>query len=75
MRVVDRTEMLVEFSNIKVGECFYYDNCLFIKAHSLEKHGFVENAFCFIDNCLCHFKDDWQVIPAEAEITVVKRGR
>jgi hypothetical protein len=51
-----------------------YDNCLFIKAHPLEKHGFIENAFCFIDNAVCFLRNDYNVIPVDADIVVRSKG-
>jgi hypothetical protein len=68
MRIVDKADITVEFSKIKVGECFLYDRCLFIKMQPTKYN--LYNVFCFVDNAVAMFKDDWQVTPVDAEVIV-----
>ena len=76
VRILDKTNMAVEFYTIKVGDCFYYDNCLFIKINPIDKlcHDRVANAFCFADNNITHVPNDWKVTPVDAEIVVHNKG-
>ena len=74
MRVFDNTSTSVEFSTIKVGECFYYDNCLFVKSRPLTHAHKTANCFCFIDNTLGHIQDFQSVIPAEVDLIVRRKG-
>ena len=75
MKIINNFNQLATFSSIKVGECFMYDNCLFIKMHPAKKDvNFSWNAFCFVDNAPASFKDDWHVTPVAAEITIKGKG-
>ena len=74
MEVIDNTNTLVEFSAVDTGECFYYDNCLFIKSRPIVKGDVTVNCFCFADNNISYFKDDILVSPVDATITVHKKG-
>lgn len=75
MRIIDNANTSVEFSALKVGDCFLYDNCLFIKMHPV-KHSSPSacNAFCFVDNCIACFESGWSVVPVEAEIIIRSKG-
>ena len=72
MRIINNADKKVEFVDLKVGDCFIYDNCLFIKINSTAKAP--HNAFCFVDNATCIFNDEWQVCPVEAEIIIRSKG-
>ncbi len=74
MRIVNQCETKVEFANIKVGECFLYDNCLFIKMQPDAKPASPYNAFSFVDNTVAGFRDDWHVTPVVAEIIIYSKG-
>jgi hypothetical protein len=74
MRIVNNPPQ-VEFSVIKVGECFIQDKCLFVKIDPVsegKKHGY--NAFCFVDNKIAYIPDSWWVYPVEAEVIIKHRG-
>ena len=76
MRIIDTADTSVEFSAIKVGECFYYDNCLFIKINPVNEIGYdkAANAFCFIDNNVTNVPNDWNVTPVNAEVVIRSKG-
>jgi hypothetical protein len=75
MKIIDNTNTSVEFSAIKLGTCFIYDNCLFIKMHPVKENSSNAcNAFCFVDNCIAYFRPDYNVTPVEAEIIIRNRG-
>ena len=76
MRIIDNAAASVEFSTIKVGECFYYDNSLFIKIEPVVEVGYKKpaNALCFTDNRITEVPANWNVIPVEADIVVRNKG-
>ena len=76
MKIVDNADMSVEFSAIKVGECFYTDKCLFIKINPVVEKGYEKsaNAFCFADNNITYVPDDWNVTPVAADIVIRRKG-
>lgn len=75
MKIIDRADTSVEFSAIKTGECFIYDNCLFIKIYPVkESSPNACNAFCFVDNCIVYFRNDYTVTPVDAEIIIRSKG-
>ena len=76
MRIIDNANTSVEFSAIKVGECFYYDNSLFIKIEPVVEAGYKKpaNALCFTDNRIAEVPGDWNVTPVNAEIVIRSGG-
>ena len=75
MKIINNFNQAATFSSIKVGECFMYDNCLFIKMHPAKKDAnFSWNAFCFVDNAIAQFKDEWHVIPVDARVVINGKG-
>lgn len=76
MRIIDNTNTSVEFSTIKVGECFYSDKCLFIRINPVNEKGYEKhaNAFCFVTNNITYFHDECNVIPVQAEIVIHSKG-
>ena len=75
MKIIDNTSITVEFSSLKTGDCFIYDNCLFIKIDpTKESSPYACNAFCFVDNKLTSVPLDWSVIPVDADITIRNKG-
>lgn len=75
MKIIDHTDTTVEFSAIRVGECFLCDKCLFIRICPIDKSGKVyANAFCFVDNSVCFLRNDYNVIPVDADIVVRSKG-
>ena len=76
MKIIDNANTSVEFSALKVGECFIYDNCLFIKIHTVkeENRTTMSNAFCFVDNTIAAVPADWSVIPVEADVVIRRKG-
>lgn len=71
MRIINNANTTVEFSAVKVGDCFMYDNCLFIKMHTTKES---HNAFCFVDNVTAFFRPDWSVTPVDADIVIRSKG-
>jgi hypothetical protein len=75
MRIIDNANTTIEFSALKVGDCFMYDNCLFIKICPVKENSpNACNAFCFVDNCVAFFRPDFTVTPVEAEIIIRNKG-
>lgn len=76
MRIIDNTDTSVEFSAIKVGECFTFDNCLFIRINPVKERGYERdaNAFCFIDNNITYVNEACIVTPVNAEIVIKSMG-
>jgi hypothetical protein len=74
MKIIDKANTTVEFSVLKVGQCFLYDNCLFIKMNPVKPNDNAANAFCFIDNAIAHFRPEYAVTPVEADITIHSKG-
>lgn len=76
MRVVDNAATTVEFSSIKIGECFIWDNCLFIKINPFKEknHDTLSNAFCFVDNMVTCVPHDCNVVPVIADIVIRSKG-
>ena len=74
MKIINTIDKQVEFAAIKVGECFMYDKCLFIKMNPVSNGNQSPNAFCFVDNCVVYFKSEWHVTPVDAEITIHGKG-
>jgi hypothetical protein len=76
MRIIDNANTSVEFSAVKVGDCFYYDRCLFIKINPVNELGYdrVANAFCFADNNIAYVPSDWNVTPVTADIVIRRKG-
>lgn len=69
MRIINKLAVTMPFSEINTGDCFMYDNCLWLKIDSTA-HQAKCNAFCFVDNSTTNIPFDWQVIPVDAEITI-----
>lgn len=76
MKILNSASTTVEFSAIKVGDCFYYDNCLFIKINPVTDLGYdkAANAFCFVDNNITYVPSNWNVTPVEADIVIRSKG-
>ena len=75
MRIIDNADTSVEFSAIKVGECFYYDNCLFMKINSTKSDSpYAGNAICFVDNNIANVPNNFNVMPVNAEIVIRSKG-
>lgn len=76
MKIIDNANTSVAFSAINVGDCFYYDGCLFIKINPVNELGYdrVANAFCFVDNNITHVPDNWNVTPVSADIVIRSKG-
>ena len=76
MRIINNADTSVEFAAISVGECFYYDNCLFIKINPVKERGYQKdaNAFCFADNNITYVPMACLVTPVEADIVIRRKG-
>ena len=76
MRIINSADTSVEFAAIQVGECFYYDNCLFIKINPVKERGYQKdaNAFCFADNNITYVPMACLVTPVEADIVIRRKG-
>lgn len=72
MKITNNINKQVEFVSIKVGECFMFDNCLFIRINPVRERGYERdaNAFCFIDNNITYVNEACVVTPVEAEIVL-----
>ena len=76
MRIIDNADTSVEFSAIKVGDCFMYDNCLFVKINPVKERGYGKdaNVFCFVDNNITYVPEPCLVTPVDAEIVIRSKG-
>lgn len=72
MRIVNTIDKPVEFVHIKVGECFIYDDCLFVRMNPVKERGYKKeaNAFCFVDNNITYVPMACLVTPVEADIVI-----
>lgn len=72
MKIINTINKQVEFVSIKVGECFMFDNCLFIRINPVKERGYERdaNAFCFVDNNITYVNEACLVTPVSAEIIV-----
>ena len=76
MRIINNADTQVEFVSIKVGECFMFDNCLFIRINPVKERGYERdaNAFCFVDNNITYVNEACSVTPVDAEIIISCKG-
>ena len=76
MKIIDNSTTSIEFSAIEVGECFLFDNCLFIKINPVKERGYQKdaNAFCFADNNITYVPMACSVTPVEADIVLRSKG-
>lgn len=74
MRIIDNANATVEFCSLKVGDCFLYDNCLFVKMNPAKHNDHAANAYCFVDNNIACVPQAMLVIPVEAEIIIRSKG-
>lgn len=75
MRIIDNANTTIEFSALKNGDCFLFDNCLFIKMNAVKENSPNScNAFCFVDNAVAFFRNDCSVTPVDAEVVIRSRG-
>ena len=75
MRIIDNASTTVEFSAIKAGDCFIYDNCLFMKIISTKSDSpYACNAVCFVDNAIANVPSSTNVTPVDAEIVIRSKG-
>jgi hypothetical protein len=74
MKIINTIDKQVEFVSIKVGECFLYDNCLFVKMNPVKITDGSPNAFCFVDNAVACVPQACLVTPVDAEIVVRSKG-
>lgn len=74
MRIVNNIDKKVEFVHIKVGECFIYDNCLFVRMNRTKNNEHAANAYCFVDNNVACVPQACLVTPVDAEIVVRSKG-
>ena len=76
MKIINAINKQVEFVSIKVGECFMFDNCLFIRINPVKERGYERdaNAFCFVDNNITYVHDACVVTPVNAEVVIRSKG-
>lgn len=75
MRIINKYDTKVEFVEIKPGECFMHDNCLFIKMNrTVRVTDTSPNAFCFVDNKEAYVPEACLVTPVDAEIVIRSKG-
>ena len=72
MKIINTMDKRVEFVTIKIGECFMFDNCLFVRINPVKERGYERdaNAFCFMDYNITYVNEACLVTPVEAEIIV-----
>jgi hypothetical protein len=74
MRIINNVDKQVEFVSLKVGDCFIYDNCLFIKMNPVKPNDHAANAFCFVDNAIACVPQPMLVTPVDAEVIIRSKG-
>lgn len=76
MKIINPFDKHVEFVELKVGDCFIFDSCLFTKINPIKEKGYEKegNALCFVDNNITHVPEHYSVIPVDAEIVIRGRG-
>ena len=76
MRIIDNTDTSVEFYAVKVGDCFMFDNCLFIKIDPTRRHGYekVGNALDLVTYTITNVPEACLVTPVNAEIVIRSKG-
>ena len=74
MKITNNADKKIEFFDVKVGDCFMYDNCLFIKMNPVKQNEGSPNAFCFVDNAVACVPQSCLVAPVSAEIVVHSKG-
>lgn len=74
MKIVNNLDKKVEFVHIKVGECFIYDNCLFVRMNPVKNNVHAANAYCFVDNNIACVPQSCLVTPVDAEVVIRSRG-
>ena len=76
MKIINPFDKQVEFIAIKVGDCFMFDDCLFVKINPIKEDGYEKagNAFCFVDNNVTYVPEPCLVTPVGAEIVIRSKG-
>lgn len=76
MRIINNIDKQVEFVSIKVGDCFMFDNCLFMRINPIRERGYERdaNVFCFMDCNITYVNEACLVTPVEAEIVIRHKG-
>ena len=74
MKIINNADKRVEFVSLKVGDCFMYDNCLFVKMNTAKITESSPNAYCFVDNVVAYVPQAMLVTPVEAEIIIHSKG-
>ena len=76
MRIINAIDKKAEFASIKVGECFMFDNCLFVRINPVKERGYERdaNAFCFMDNNVTYVNEACLITPVDAEIIIRSKG-
>ena len=74
MKIINTIDKQVEFVSIKVGDCFMYDNCLFVKMNPVKVTESSPNAYCFVDNAVANVPQSCLVTPVDAEIVIRSKG-
>ena len=76
MKIINPSDKHIEFVELNVGDCFMFDNCLFVKINPIKEKGYEKagNAFCFVDNNITHVPEPCLVLPVEAEVVIRSRG-
>lgn len=76
MKIVNTIDKKVEFVHIKVGECFMYDNCIFVRINPVKERGYEKdaNAFCFVDTNITYVPEACLVTPVDVEVIIRSKG-
>jgi hypothetical protein len=74
MKIVNNLNKRVDYRDIKIGECFMYDNSLCLKIQPAGNNVKAVNSVCFMDNALFNVMPDTKVTPVEATITISSKG-
>ena len=74
MKIINKLDCTVGFSDLKVGECFMYAGELYMKMHPVSKDANARNAFSLTNNCVIYVRDSWQVTPVVGEVIIRRVG-
>ena len=74
MKIINNVDKLIAFEDIKVGDCFLYAGCLYIRMCQVKNNANAANAFNFEDNAIAFIGPYIKVQPVEAEIIIRSKG-
>ena len=76
MKVTDKTQTKIKFSEVLEGQTFFYEsNILYMRVRPHDFKNVEYNAVCLGDGRLFRFQEYAEVIPCISEVIVTERGR